>query len=204
MEEAEAVVDRAERKRELAAEDEAEKGAPYRNDKLFWYLWERQYGTKDYRGGSIARMLDGWVARLCDYRDAALNYKRLTEIPIRLAGHVANLEDKAESERAALEALEEKALKREGADELREASISGQSRLDELDARITATEEAHMAALDAQAETAGASDGAYQKALQVLTETLQDEDFSDLRWLASQTASLEGRRCGRRTGCNRG
>ncbi len=191
VEEAEATVDRAERKRLLAAEDEAEKGKPYRADRLFSYLWDRQYGTKDYRGGLITKMLDDWVAGLCDYRDVALNYKRLTEIPVRLAEHVANLEQTAEAERTALTSVEEEALEADGATRLREASIAKQSRLDELDAQIIQTEDAHKSALDEQSATEGSSDSAYGRALNILSEALADEDLSDLRWLAAQTDSLE-------------
>lgn len=191
VEEAEATVDRAERKRLLAAEDEVEKGAPYRADRLFSYLWDRQYGTRDYRGGLITGTLDDWVAGLCNYRDAALHYKRLTEIPTRLKEHVVRLEEKAETERAVLKAMEEEALQRDGATKLREASVARQSRLDELDARIAETEKAHRSAVDEQTAAAGSSDGAYRQALNILTETLEEEDLSDLRRLAAQTASLE-------------
>ena len=191
VEEAEAMVDRAERKRALAADDEAEKGEPYRADRLFSYLWDRQYGTKDYRGRLITKMLDDWVAGLCDYRDAALNYKRLTEIPVRLAEHVGNLERNAEAERTALTTVEEEALEADGAIRLREASIAKQSRLDEVDAQIIQTEDAHRSALDEQSTTEGSSDSAYGKALKILSEALDDEDLSDLRWLAAQTDSLE-------------
>ena len=169
VEEAEAVVDRAERKRKLAAEDEAEKGAPYRADRLFSYLWDRHYATKDYRGGLITRMLDDWVARLCNYRDAALNYKRLTEIPARLADHVSRVEGQAEAERAKLKAMEEEALERDGAAKLREASIAMQARLEELDAKIAAAEEAHHAAFDAENAAAGCGSSAFRKAQEILS-----------------------------------
>jgi len=191
VEEAEAVVDRAEQKRALAKGDETEKGEPYRADPLFFYLWKRHYGTKDYRGGMLTRMLDGWVAGLCDYRDAALNYKRLTEIPKRLAAHVASVEEKAQAERSALNALENAALERDGAATLRDTSLAEQARLDALDERIAAAEAEYREAFDAQTAATGRNSDAYNQALGVLTEALQYEDLPDLRVLAAQTRSLD-------------
>ncbi len=190
-EEAEAVVDRAKRKQALAQEDEADKGAPYRDDPLFIYLWKRRYGTKDYRGGLLTKMLDDWVARLIGYRDAALNYKRLTEIPARLANHVDGVKAKAEAERAALAALENAALERDGAAALREASVEAQARLEEHDRQIAEAEAVHRASLDAQSAATGRNSSAYQQALGVLTKALSDEDLSNLRRLAAQTRSLD-------------
>jgi hypothetical protein len=191
VEEAEAVVNRAEQKHALAAADEAEKGKPYRDDPLFSYLWKRHYGTKDYRGGLIARMLDGWVAGLVDYRDVALNYKRLTEIPKRLAAHVESVEAKAEAERDALKALEEAALERDGAADLHRASLEAQAGLDNLDQQIAAAETAHRESMDARTAATGRNSDAYNRALGVLTEALRYEDLPDLRVLAAQSSSLD-------------
>lgn len=191
VEEAEAVVDRAERKQALALEDETEKGTPYREDPLFLYLWKRHYGTKDYRGGLLTKMLDDWVARLCGYRDAALNYKRLTEIPARLADHVANVEDKAATEREALAALENAALEADGAADLRTISMEAQARLEAHDKMIAEAEASHRASVDAQTEATGRNSGAYEQALEILTAALSDEDLSDLRRLAAQTRNLD-------------
>lgn len=191
VEEAEAVVDRAEQKRALAAGDETEKGKPYRDDPLFSYLWDRHYGTKDYRGGLIAGMLDDWVAGLVGYRDAALNYKRLTEIPKRLADHAARVEEKAEAERAALKTLEDEALKRDGAANLRDESLAEQAELDALDQKIAAAEADFRQRIDAQTAATGRNSDAFNQALAVLTDTLKYEDIPDLRVLAAQTTSLD-------------
>ncbi|HMB47776.1 MAG TPA: hypothetical protein VKN63_05820 [Afifellaceae bacterium] len=191
VEEAEAVVDRAEQKLALAQADETRKGEPYRQDPLFFYLWKRHYGTKDYDGGLITKMLDDWVARLCDYRDAALNYKRLTEIPKRLAAHVDGLEEQAEAERRALKVLENEALERDGAAALREASTEAQARLDALDAQIAEAEAHYRDRIDAQTAATGKNSDAYNQALGVLSEALRYEDIPDLRLLASQTRSLD-------------
>ncbi|MFM8219560.1 MAG: hypothetical protein ACKOJF_11655, partial [Planctomycetaceae bacterium] len=47
----------------------AEKSQAYQADRLFMYLWNRQYGTSHYRANPVARRLDAWVARTCRYED---------------------------------------------------------------------------------------------------------------------------------------
>jgi hypothetical protein len=191
VEEAEAFVDRAEQKRALAEGDEAEKGRPYRDDPLFSYLWDRHYSTKDYRGGLIAKLLDDWVAGLVGYRDAALNYKRLTEIPKRLAAHVDRVEEKAEAERTALKALEDEALERDGAAKLRDRSLAEQAELDAIDEKIAAAEADFRRHIDAETAATGRNNDAFNQALAILTDTLKYEDIPDLRVLAAQTTSLD-------------
>ncbi len=95
----------AEKARKSRAE-ESEKGAPYRSDPLFMYLWQRGYGTPDYDKSGLIRMLDGWVARLIRYQDARRNFSVLTQIPDRLEQHVSRLRELMDAERAALDAME--------------------------------------------------------------------------------------------------
>jgi hypothetical protein len=84
--------------------EKAEKGKPYLSDPLFVYLWRRGYGTADYQGFGLTRMLDGWVARLVDYRNARANYAALNEIPARLRQYVERLQASSQAAREAIEA----------------------------------------------------------------------------------------------------
>jgi len=81
FDQAEAIVKRAGEKLVIAKEEMLEKGEPYRDDALFLYLWQRGFRTTAYKGGGLFRMLDGWVARLCNYDDARANYQRLNDLP---------------------------------------------------------------------------------------------------------------------------
>ena len=56
------VADLAKEKAQAAHSDRSEKGKPYEADRLFMYLWQRGYGTTQYRAGPFTRLLDGWVA----------------------------------------------------------------------------------------------------------------------------------------------
>ncbi|MEO0851545.1 MAG: hypothetical protein AAFY04_09075, partial [Pseudomonadota bacterium] len=58
LENANAIVDHAASKQQVAAKDRQEKGKPYENDPLFSYLWKRNFATKDYRAFPLFAMLD--------------------------------------------------------------------------------------------------------------------------------------------------
>jgi DNA repair exonuclease SbcCD ATPase subunit len=104
--ELEDMVAKAAEKAERASAEEATKGAPYRQDPLFAYLWERKFGTSDYETTGLARYLDRWVAGLIGYQDARANFAMLTAIPQRLAAHVERLRQSLKTEREALDAME--------------------------------------------------------------------------------------------------
>ena len=80
-----------------AKADQQEKGAPYRADPLFTYLWDCKYGTSAYKANPLTRFLDNWVARLCDFQSARKNYWMLQEIPERLDEHAKALRSKADA-----------------------------------------------------------------------------------------------------------
>ncbi|MCF6329385.1 MAG: hypothetical protein L3J02_06260 [Henriciella sp.] len=65
-----AIATRAHQKLEIARDDLEQKGAPYRSDPLFQYLWKRNYRKADYKARPITRFLTGWVARLGKYNQA--------------------------------------------------------------------------------------------------------------------------------------
>ena len=104
------IVGKAADKAAKSLAEEAEKGAPYRGDPLFMYLWERKYGTSAYQATGIVRWLDGWVARLIGYHDARANFAILTQIPKKLAEHVERLRESLKAEKAAIDSLEAKKI----------------------------------------------------------------------------------------------
>ena len=113
-EEAARIADEAERKTALSEEDRVEKGKPYEADPLFMYLWNRGFGTSDYRSWGIIKALDQWVARLCDYQGAQPNYTMLLEIPERLRAHTDRVVEKAREAIDALAATEQQARDSDG------------------------------------------------------------------------------------------
>ncbi|OZB14895.1 MAG: hypothetical protein B7X53_12790 [Hyphomonas sp. 34-62-18] len=190
-EEARTMTVRAAEKLEIARADREEKGRPYREDKLFSYLWGRKFRSPDYKASPIIRMLDGWVAGLCKYDQAFLNYQRLTELPERIAEHaayMARLADEAEAklvqaEADAMAAAGTGALKAD-ADAIKAAIEACDVEIAEAEARYRETAERHEAALRKEA-------GPAVEARHLLEAELRKASFPDLRVLAAETADLD-------------
>lgn len=191
METAESMVARAEQKLNVAREDEAGKGAAYETDPLFQYLQRRGYGTREPKGWALTRALDGWVARLIGYKDAAINYRSLKAIPTRIAAHVERLKEGVILAQAKLQKTEQDMLESEGVKALHESSLSEQAKLDAIDANIAKAEAAHQDLLTQQAKAAAGESGPYEQAVHLLSEALKRKGLSDLRILAAQTVSRD-------------
>lgn len=188
---ADAIAVGAAEKAAVVADDRREKGVPYENDPLFMYLWNRHYGTSEYRANPLARLLDAWVARLCKYRDARPNYWMLLEIPKRLQEHADSKQDAAELEIKKLQAIEKAVARDGGVDEASAALASAEALQDEIDARI-ATAESRLRELEIeQSQYATGADPYIAECLGVLARTLERRDVSDLTRLARATMTTE-------------
>ena len=184
-----AMIERAQSKYELAEKDVNNKGKPYREDKYFTYLQKRHYGTKEQKGWFLTRLFDALLARRLGYREAALNYRRLTDIPRRLAAHVEDLQGTHKAAMAAVEHAEAEALKQDGVEDLKQASLEAQKALDAIDADIETAEKRHQ---DLRTELANVSAGQsepYQKAISLIVDTLKRKDMPDLQRLVLHTIS---------------
>lgn len=179
----------AREKADQAEGDRKTKGQPYEADKLFVYLWRRQYGSAGYRAGSLTRTLDGWVAGLIGYRDAARNYRLLVALPEHLRRHAESLEQQAATARAALEGFERQALEDAGVLALETKLDEAEARIDELAAKIAAEEKSHAALLQRRGELADGTDEFTRKALAALTRAINEASAGALRRAAGQTPS---------------
>ena len=188
---ADAVAVSAAEKAEIVAEDRREKGKPYESDSLFMYLWNRGYGTSEYRANPLARLLDAWVARLCKYRDARPNYWMLREIPQRLQEHANSKRNDAEREIEKLQAIEEEAARAGGVQDARAALENAEQLQDEVDEQI-ARAEAGLRELEVEQSRFAAGDDRYlAECLSLFAETLERRDVSDLTRLARATMTTE-------------
>ncbi len=191
VEQLESTVARAEEKLALAQADEQSKGEPYRNDPFFAYLQNRRYGTKDAKGWFLTKWLDGGVARLSGYRQAAENYRRLTAIPVRLASHVENLQGDVVGAQNALEKMEADWLVSQGVSAKREASLKAQEKLDKIDGQIAHVEEAHTELTVEHAALAAGETGPYKDAVILVSDILSRQNIPKLRRLAAQTRTRD-------------
>lgn len=188
---AEGVSEHARAKLAVARQDADEKGAPFRADPLFMYLFERGYRTPGYEAGPLTRLLDGWVANLCHYDRSWRNFERLVELPEWLAEHVEKVEAREETAEARLSDYEALALKEAGADGLAEKVDRARAALATLDAEIEAAEAEHgriAAALDSAER---GESGPAIEARDHLAGRLPTLTVPELRVLSSQTRTPE-------------
>ena len=134
--EAERTARHAAEKASLSEEELSQKGASYRGDALFMYLWDRHYGLPAYKASGLVRWLDGMVAQHIGFADARTNFSRLNEIPQRLREHAQAQEAAAAAELTSLKNLETQAQQADGIPKLEEAQAQAQGVLDSVDARL--------------------------------------------------------------------
>lgn len=186
-EETQAIVARSEQKLALAHEDRIQKGAPYDDDPLFSYLWKRGFRTTAYKSRGFIKMLDGWVARICGFDRARLNYARLTELPERLSEHVDRVKQDETNALQQLEAAEQDALERNNANALQEQARLKRTELGEIDKKIETAEAKHLNLIAEQQAVLSGGKGPAAEARRVLEDALRKASFPDLRTLAAET-----------------
>ncbi len=188
---ADSVADEAQDKTAQSQGDRKEKGKPYEDDPLFMYLWQRGYGTTEYSANPLARMLDGWVARLCKYEKARVNYWTLLEIPKRLEAHAQVVREQAGAHLQALEELELAVAQKAGVPAKQEILAQAQEKLDAIDAKIAAAEDQLDAHLEQRGRYASGEDQYIEQSLGLLNDAMQRRDIYDLTSAVHATRSRE-------------
>jgi hypothetical protein len=188
---AEARAGHARDKTAQAAATRREKGVPYEADPLFMYLWNRGYGTSDYRAWPLARWLDGRVAGLCHYEQARRDYAALLKIPERLDAHADRLEQVADQAFIALVKLETAAAEAGGVPALKQAVADAQARQDAVDDRIEALEDQMHAYSAEKSRFTQGEDPDFRRAVDLLTSELEEERLLTLYDYARATATAE-------------
>jgi hypothetical protein len=186
-----AVADLSEAKAESARADRTQKGKPYEDDPLFFYLWSRGYGTSRYRSGSLSRLLDRWVARVVDFEPLRRNYWMLTELPARFDEHAKRMRAAAEVDVVKLRELEREAAVAAGVADSERALAAETEALSAIDARIT-QREAEIAALVAKRGAfAAGEDDLSRQCTQVLGDAFRTQQMRALRERANRTPGPE-------------
>jgi hypothetical protein len=191
FDQAEAVVKRAGEKLAIAKEEMLEKGEPYREDALFLYLWQRGFRTTNYEGGGLFRMLDGWVAKLCNYDDARANYKRLNDLPEWLEEHLEEEERNLQQARQTLETAEQDALDQAGAGEASAGIAKIRQQLSHLDTQIEQAEKDYADKIAEYEQSRAGDSKPALKARDLLEAGLRGAAFADLRELAAETTTQQ-------------
>ena len=170
----------AERKASLADSDLAAKGKPYRDDPLFMYLWNKKHGQAEDSSGTLVRFFDRKVARLVGYHNARANYAMLNEIPLRLREHARRKQADVEAAKAQVSEIERRVMVAEGIEELRQRVAAAEDAM-RAAAEVVVKLTAQLQAIEAQREKAVAgADAVYQRAVDLLAQTLSREDLRKL------------------------
>ena len=186
---AESVSLQAEQKRASAQDSLAEKAAPYQADDLFMYLWSRNYGTTEYKGGIFPRFIDAWLARVICFEPSRVNFWNLTEIPKRLAEHASRVAGLADDEHMQLQQLEINALDAAGIKSLELELSTLREGLDTHDDSIEALEMRLNQNLDQRARFASGNDDFMQKSLARLTQSLNHQNLHSVYRYVRDTVS---------------
>lgn len=176
-------------KTEQAEKELKERGKPYRDDKLFMYLWDKNYGTRDYKAGFITRFFDKKIADYIRYDKARINYFTLNNIPKKLAEHTDNLQTEAEDQLALLKQLEREAEVQAGAEQYEKQVELERSELAKIDQSITEHEEL-FAKLIKQRESYNMGRDSYiAKAMNVLIDSFKADPIPQLKHEARETST---------------
>jgi hypothetical protein len=185
------VADLAEEKALAARNDRIEKGKPYEADPLFRYLWARGFGTSQYRAGALTRLLDRWVARVCEYEPLRRDYWMLSELPARFDEHSTRMRALADAEVTAVQALEHKAAEAAGVPKRADALQKSHEKLAEADSRVEERDAALDALVDKRASFASGEDDLSRRCTALLSDTFRGEKMKTLRERANRTATAD-------------
>jgi chromosome segregation ATPase len=185
------VTRRANEKASQSEADLASKGNPYRQDSIFMYLWQRRYMTPDYRANGIIRSLDGWVARLIDYKKTRADYHMLNELPLRLREHADQAAEEAKHLQKELQALERQMAEKDGVGTFQTALEKAETQLQQVNDEIETHEKRYQGLLRQKADFAAGEDQYTQKAVEILVAELEREDTLELYRQAQATPRPE-------------
>jgi hypothetical protein len=154
------------------------------------YLWERGFGTRNYRENNLIQFLDSWVAGLVGFPEARVNFAMLNEIPLRLREHAERQDQIADAAEAEVVGLEKAAVDAAGGKPARLRREAAQARIGEIDAQMVGLEDKRDEQLKAQRDLAQGSDPAFSAAVNGLAEALGRDDIRNL--LAAARATQTG------------
>ena len=191
-EKADAIADEAERKSHDSADDLEEKGQAYQADDVFMYLWQRRYGTTEYKNyNPLTRFLDGWVARKIKYSNSRANYWNIQEIPKRLLQHAQAVRENSENAIADVQQLEQQALETGGANQVHADLNAMHDQINQQDEQIAAKEREMNQLLQDRVAFSSGSDPDMQRSLDILTSAMKHQSVAGLRQIVNATRSSD-------------
>jgi hypothetical protein len=188
------ILEEAEKKAAQAESDRQRKRAPYEDDRLFMYLWERKFGTSEYQSGFFARYFDELVARLIGYREARANYFMLNQIPDRLREHAGRVRAEFETQKQRLSELRQEKLLKAGAGPLQEKAARAKAALDAAEEAFQEATQRFEAADKAYGALIGRDNqGAFDQAVQAMADNDSRDEIVTLYREAARTRTDDDR-----------
>ncbi|MCF6345265.1 MAG: hypothetical protein L3J00_02205 [Thiomicrorhabdus sp.] len=185
------IADNADEKAKTAEQDRQQKGQDFEQNTLFMYLWKRQYGTPDYNANPLARFLDRWVDRLCNYSQYRVNYWTLLEIPKRLSIHAKEARSASDHALKLLANIETEKTKQAGLPALQEEHTKALKVVDRIDNEIEQQENQLNTLLSQRNQFAENKDDYMAQSLQTLTATLNTKSTYELNDDAHKTLTKQ-------------
>jgi len=185
------ISEEAENKAVEAEQTRIEKGYPYEGNVLFHYLWREKYGTSEYEGKRLIKVLDGWVASLSDYEKHRVNYWTLLEIPKRLRLHANEEKEIYNKELSTLSKVEHTHAEKMELGILQAKEKSRQVEVDKLDDKIVTLEKALEKVLDERQKHLEDNDTYAKEIIAKINTLLQTMSLPELQGLVKQTINKE-------------
>lgn len=161
----------------------ARKLPAYERDPLYVYLLKRQYGEPAYRGSGLARALDHWIAKLCNYQANRVSQLALIGIREELARQQVTQAEQLSHSEAVIANLSSEAEGRAGMHTARE-------RLRRVEERIQNAKQRASALNEQLARYADCTDPRYLRARELVARRLGEQSIDTLFEKARATASL--------------
>jgi hypothetical protein len=188
------ILEEAEKKAAQAESDRQRKRTPYEHDRLFIYLWERKFGTSEYKSGFFVRYFDELVARLIGYRVARANYFMLNQIPDRLREHAGRVRSEFETQKQQLSKLRQEKLLKAGAGPLQEKAVNAKAALDAAEAAFGEASQRFETADKAYGALIGRdNEGAFDEAIRAMADNDSRDEIVTLYREAARTKTDEDR-----------
>ncbi|HKJ03027.1 MAG TPA: hypothetical protein VJ997_11250 [Longimicrobiales bacterium] len=161
--------------------------ARYEGYRPFAYLHGRAFGEPEYRGGAVARLFDGWLARRTDFARMARHYRILRTGPYAIQAEIHRLTKHGAELEQVIDELQSEADQRCGLSPALEAAAAAQEKLVADRAALAAATE-RRDALAAEAREIEANRGApYEEAIQLHRDFLESQTVLELLRLARST-----------------
>jgi len=177
------------RAEEMALESE-EKLPEFKEDKLFSYLLECNYGTARYKGRGLRKRMDSWVARQVKFSDQYKNFQFLQTTPEIMALEVEKIQDELDGIMTEVSKIEKVYQDKYGLTDVIEKGLKVGQKREELMAALEELEESYAKIVGAREELENDRGHYHKKALKKIGNFLESQPVRSLR---NQAAKQPGK-----------